>query len=76
MTVILRDRGCVYCGRPVAYTTGASCKGNRSWRAYDGEGKSFHFDHKLAYSMGGGSGPDNIALSCQKCNLQKGVAEK
>jgi 5-methylcytosine-specific restriction endonuclease McrA len=75
MIVILRDRGCVYCGRSVAYTTGASCKGNKSWRAYDADGKSFHFDHKRAFALGGGSGTDNIVLACAKCNLSKGTAE-
>jgi 5-methylcytosine-specific restriction endonuclease McrA len=75
MTVILRDKACVYCGRLVAYTTGSGCRGNRSWRAYDVEGRSFHFDHRLAFSLGGGSGPENIVLSCSTCNLSKGTTK-
>ena len=74
MAVILRDRKCVYCGLPVAYTTGTGCKGNASWRAYDSEGNSFHFDHKRPFVLGGTSGPENVVLSCEKCNLAKGTA--
>lgn len=72
MTVIKRDRKCFYCGRPVAYTTGSSLKGDRSWRAYDSEGRPFHFDHRIPFSKGGKSTPENVVLSCAKCNLQKG----
>jgi len=76
MIVILRDRRCVYCGQPVAYTTGASRKGNSSWRAYDSEGRSFHFDHKKPFVSGGTSGPENIVLSCSRCNLKKGTSNE
>ena len=73
--VIQRDRRCVYCSTPVAYTTGAQRKGNASWRAYDAGGHSFHFDHRIPFSLGGKSDADNIVLACQKCNLSKGVAK-
>jgi 5-methylcytosine-specific restriction endonuclease McrA len=74
MVVIQRDEGCVYCGKPVAYTTGSAVRGNKSWRAYDAEGKSFHFDHKKPFASGGTSGPENIVLACAKCNLSKGTS--
>ena len=74
MAVILRDKECVYCRRRVAHTTGASRKGNASWRAYDSEGNSFHFDHRRPFASGGTSGPENVVLACQKCNLSKGTA--
>ncbi|MFC1913734.1 HNH endonuclease [Chloroflexota bacterium] len=76
MAVILRDKRCVYCGQPVAYTTGASCKGNASWRAYDSAGNSFHFDHRIPFASGGTSGPENIVLACRRCNLSKGTTNR
>ena len=75
-TVILRDRQCVYCGRPVAYCTGSSVKGDRSWRGYDSDGQPFHFDHKRPFSKGGQSGPENIVLACARCNLSKGTTDE
>ena len=74
MIVIKRDRGCRYCGKPIAYTTGCGVKGNASWRAYDCEGQSFHFDHRIPFSKGGSSGPENVVLACGKCNLSKGTS--
>ena len=76
MIVIKRDRGCRYCGKPVAYTTGSSVKGDRCWRAYDTEGQPFHFDHRIPFSKGGLSNPENVVLACEKCNLSKGTAPR
>ena len=33
---------------------------------------SRHVDHVVPLSRGGGNGPDNIALSCPRCNSSKG----
>ncbi len=74
MEVIERDRACHYCGKPVASTTGSFARGNASWRAYDSQGEPFHFDHKVPFSKGGDSSPENVVLSCAKCNLSKGTA--
>jgi len=74
MAVILRDRGCRYCGLPAAYHTGGSARGDRCWRAYDSKGQPFHFDHKRPFASGGTSGPENVVLACAKCNLSKGEA--
>ena len=76
MVVILRDQACFYCKKPIFFCTGASRRGNSSWRAYDFEGRSFNFDHKKPFVSGGTSGPDNIVLSCQKCNLRKGTSRR
>jgi len=37
-------------------------------------GQSLNFDHFIPFSLGGGSGADNIVLSCDKCNKIKGMA--
>ena len=72
--VILRDMQCVYYNRQISYCTGGSARGNASWRAYDSDGKPFHFDHKTPFSKGGRSDSGNVVLACQKCNLSKGTA--
>lgn len=74
MIVIKRDRGCRYCGKPIAYCTEGFARGNACWRAYDCEGQPFHFDHRIPFSKGGSSGPENILLACRKCNLSKGTS--
>lgn len=75
MAVILRDKGCRYCGLPVAFYTGSSVRGNGSWRAFDAEGQPFHFDHVVPFCRGGSSGPENIVLACSPCNLGKGTVD-
>ena len=70
--VILRDKRCQACRKPVRYCTGSSVRGNACWRAYDDEMKPFHLDHRVPYSRGGHSGPSNIQLLCEACNLGKG----
>ncbi len=32
----------------------------------------FHVEHIVAKQHGGSDDPDNLALACQRCNLQKG----
>jgi len=58
--VLDRDtRTCVYCGRA----------GGDS----DPDGMSWHIDHRLPVSRGGSDVMENLALSCQACNLEKGT---
>ena len=33
---------------------------------------TFHVEHVVAKQLGGGDGEDNLALSCDRCNLFKG----
>lgn len=71
--VLERDKACVYCGRPVARIHDDSDGGfNDQWRAYDEQGKSFHFDHQIPFIRGGASDESNIVLACAECNLKKG----
>ena len=67
MTIILRDRACRRCGKPVAYTTGAGVRGNACWRAYDAKGGSFHFDHIRGLFLGEGR-PQPTIFSCYAQN--------
>jgi 5-methylcytosine-specific restriction endonuclease McrA len=70
--VLERDKARVYCGRPVARIKDDSEGGpNDQWRAYDGEGRPFHFDHQIPFSRGGASDESNIVLACADCNLRK-----
>lgn len=34
-------------------------------------GESYHVDHIVPLSRGGGNGPDNLAIACPPCNLSK-----
>jgi hypothetical protein len=44
--VLERDKACTYCSRPVARIRDDNQGGpNDQWRAYDCEGRPFHFDH-------------------------------
>jgi 5-methylcytosine-specific restriction endonuclease McrA len=49
---------------------------NDDHRAYDGEGRAFHFDHRIPFSKGGLSDETNIVLACARCNLRKGAGDK
>lgn len=70
--VLERDKACVYCGEPVATIRDSSQGGpNDQWRAYDKDGRPFHFDHKIPFSQGGNSDETNIVLACADCNLKK-----
>lgn len=33
---------------------------------------TFHVEHIIAKQHGGGDGPENLCLSCDRCNLHKG----
>jgi 5-methylcytosine-specific restriction endonuclease McrA len=33
----------------------------------------YHIDHRIPLARGGGNGPDNIVISCPKCNLSRGA---
>ena len=58
-SIIERDNyRCQYCGH----------KGTKNW---DPDGRRWHIDHMLPRSRGGTSKPDNLALSCAKCNIAK-----
>lgn len=35
--------------------------------------EKYHVDHKIPLSRGGSNSLDNLAISCEKCNLQKGT---
>lgn len=74
--VLERDKACVYCGLPVATVVGEEGldRGgpNYCWRAYDEQGRPFHFDHKIPVSQGGASDESNVQLTCASCNLKKG----
>lgn len=35
------------------------------------DGKPWHIDHMVALSLGGVDGPENLTLSCERCNLRK-----
>ncbi|WP_146662989.1 HNH endonuclease [Enhygromyxa salina] len=50
---------CEYCGTEVRDGAGAP--------------NSREFDHVVPWSRGGGSGPDNITVSCRTCNRSKGA---
>jgi 5-methylcytosine-specific restriction endonuclease McrA len=59
-SVLDRDhRTCVYCGR-----VGGDM---------DPDGMPWHVDHRLPASRGGSDIMENLALSCQACNLEKGT---
>jgi hypothetical protein len=51
---------CAYCGK----------KGNE---AHDPDGNFWHLDHIIPHSWDYSGGRDNLALSCQKCNMKKGA---
>lgn len=51
---------CSYCGR----------KGSDK----DPDGRSWHVDRIIPGSRGGGYSPENIALSCARCNISKGAS--
>ena len=36
-------------------------------------GKKYHVDHVIPISRGGYNGPENLVISCPKCNLSKGT---
>jgi hypothetical protein len=36
-----------------------------------GSNKELHFDHEIAWSLGGSNTKENIRLLCSKCNLKK-----
>jgi len=38
--------------------------------------RSFHFDHIVPITLGGGNNPVNIQLTCRYCNLAKGARVK
>jgi len=70
--ILERCRECIYCGRPVARIRDDSEGGpNDQWRAYDSEGRPFHFDHRIPFIKGGASDESNIVLACANCNLRK-----
>jgi len=70
--VLERDKTCVYCGRLVARIRDDTEGGpNDQWRAYDSDGRPFHFDHQIPFSRGGASDESNIVLACADCNLRK-----
>jgi hypothetical protein len=77
--VLERDKSCVFCGLPVARIVGEEGldRGgpNYCWRAYDKQGRPFHFDHKIPFSQWGTSDESNIQLTCASCNLKKGRGE-
>ncbi|PRP91801.1 putative deoxyribonuclease RhsC [Enhygromyxa salina] len=50
---------CDYCGKEVRESSGAP--------------NSKEYDHVQPWSRGGGSGPDNIRVSCRTCNRSKGA---
>jgi len=69
--VLERDKACVYCGLPVARIRDTEGAPNDQWRAYDSEGRPFHFDHHIPFSKGGASDESNVVLACADCNLKK-----
>lgn len=60
--MFIQDNGrrCHYCNRRSSLDLGPD---DRPW----------HIDHKAALSRGGEDVEDNLALSCKRCNLAKGV---
>jgi 5-methylcytosine-specific restriction endonuclease McrA len=40
------------------------------WCGKDTAGK-YHVDHRIPLSRGGGNSPDNLVISCARCNLRK-----
>lgn len=60
---------CHYCGTAGAICWGRISSGRAgSWITFDG----LELDHQIPELEGGGNGPDNIVLACQKCNRHKG----
>lgn len=58
--ILIRDGySCVYCGE-----------------GFDSVQKvRLQLDHALAFSRGGSTDPDNLVVSCEKCNQRKGVSD-
>ena len=54
-------------GRIYAMQKGRCWWCNRSLR------NAYHVDHRVPLSRGGGNGPDNLVISCQRCNDSKGA---
>lgn len=45
---------------------------NKCWWCGKTIGDEYHIDHVLPISRGGSNNPNNIVISCPKCNLSKG----
>jgi hypothetical protein len=57
-TILFRDHHtCRYC--------------KRQGDGLDPDGRTWHIDHVIPVTKGGTDDPENLALSCQTCNLQK-----
>ena len=74
--VIIRDNGCVYCGKAIACVTRDDAPYPRRWKAYDDQGNTFHFEHKVPLVAGGATDLSNIVLACRECNLEKARKER
>jgi 5-methylcytosine-specific restriction endonuclease McrA len=43
------------------------------WCGIDLTGKKYHKDHRIAKTNGGSNNPENIVISCPRCNTRKGT---
>lgn len=53
--------------------TSLSLQRGRCWWCGRPITKGFHSDHRIPLSRGGSNGPENLVLSCPRCNLSKGT---
>jgi len=73
--VLARDKACAYCGLPVVTVIRGEGPYSKRWRAYDDQGNTFHFEHKIPSIAGGLNDETNVVLACRDCNLDKARKE-
>lgn len=45
----------------------------RCWWCSKQLGKNYHVDHRIPIARGGSNGPENLVISCPRCNQSKGT---